>query len=290
MTPTPPPADRDLFTAALRLTHHAARTAATAFLDGAWTGGRKPDGTEVTDTDRAVEEHLRRELARLTPDDTIHGEEAGTTPGTSGRRWTIDPVNGTGYFTTRTPLFTTDLAYHDDHAPALGIVTNPLARQTIAAARGHGCWILEGPEPDLATARPARVTTRARLTGARTQAHNIAGWPEDLLTTLHRRVHLTHSTGITAALVTGHADAGIIAGPPMGPEDLAPMAVIVPEAGGRITDLDGKPVLDGDTSVLATNGLLHDAYLALLRGLPHSRKLPGDDQPRPRARNVARDE
>lgn len=272
MTTTPPPADRDLFTAALRLTHHAARTAATAYLDGAWTGGRKPDGTEVTDTDRAVEEHLRRELARLTPDDTIHGEETGTTPGTSGRRWTIDPINGTGYFTT-------DLAYQDDHGPALGIVTNPLARQTIAAARGHGCWIIEGPEPDLATARPARVTTRTRLTGARTQAHNIAGWPEALLTTLHRRVHLTHSTGITAALVTGHADAGIIAGPPMGPEDLAPMAVIVPEAGGRITDLDGKPLLHGDTSALATNGHLHDAFLALIRGLPHCRKPPGTTAP-----------
>ncbi|MGA4539329.1 inositol monophosphatase family protein [Uniformispora flossi] len=256
MTPTPPPADRDLFTAALRLTHHAARTAATAFLDAAWAGSRKPDGTEVTDTDRAVEEHLRRELARLTPDDTIHGEETGTTPGTSGRRWTIDPINGTGYFT------------------------------TIAAARGHGCWILEGPEPDLATARPARVTTRTRLTGARTQAHNIAGWPEALLTTLHHRVHLTHSTGITAALVTGHADAGIIAGPPMGPEDLAPMAVIVPEAGGRITDLDGRPVLAGDTSVLATNGHLHDAYLTLLQGLPPAERCPAPRRPPSRTRRL----
>ncbi len=72
-------------------------------------------------------------------------------------------------------------------------------------------------------------------------------------------------------LVTGRADAGVIAGPSMGYEDVAPMPVIVAEAGGRITDLNGASVLEGDMSVLVTNGRLHDEFLELVKGLPHSR-------------------
>ncbi|MFJ9060466.1 inositol monophosphatase family protein [Streptomyces sp. NPDC102409] len=81
------------------------------------------------------------------------------------------------------------------------------------------------------------------------------------------------SMGCIVDLVTGRADAVVIAGPPMGYEDVAPMPVIVSEAGGRVTDLSGGPVLEGDMTVPATNGLLHEAILALVKGLPHSRDL-----------------
>jgi hypothetical protein len=69
---------------------------------------------------------------------------------------------------------------------------------------------------------------------------------------------------MTVALVTGRADAGVIAGPPMGYEDVAPMPVIVTAAGGRVTDLNGAPVLEGDMSVLVTNGRLHEGFLKLV--------------------------
>ncbi|MDQ3785749.1 MAG: hypothetical protein M3422_00715 [Actinomycetota bacterium] len=57
----------------------------------------------------------------------------------------------------------------------------------------------------------------------------------------------------------------------MGYEDPAPLPVIMSEAGGRVTDLAGAPVLSGDGTVLATNGVLHDEFLALLDGVPHAR-------------------
>ncbi|WP_043455530.1 inositol monophosphatase family protein [Streptomyces fulvoviolaceus] len=268
-----PPADRELLDFAVRPAGRAGRMSARGFFGDGWSSRRKEDGTEVTEVDLAVEELVRAELGRRVPEDGLFGEEGGSTAGSSGRRWIVDPVNGTANFTRRVPLFTNDLAHEDEHGPAIGVINMPLSRRVIAAGRGLGCRVLDGAEPDLRSGRPGRVSTRTRLGGARTQMHNPGGWPEELLTALHRRVLLTPSTGAVAALVTGHADAWVVAGPPMGHEDVAPLPVIVAEAGGRVTDLGGASVLAGDMTVLVTNGHLHDAFLELVRGLPRRRDL-----------------
>ncbi|MFG3026589.1 inositol monophosphatase family protein [Streptomyces sp. NPDC048254] len=154
---------------------------------------------------------------------------------------------------------------------AVDVINMPLSQQMIAAGRGLGCWVLPDPDPDLRSGRRAQVTERTSLGGARTLVHNPAGWPEELLCALHRRVLLMPSTGMIVALMTGRADAGVIAGPPMGYEDVAPMPVIVTEAGGRVTDLNGVSVLEGNMSVLVTNGQLREDFLQLVKGLPHTR-------------------
>jgi histidinol-phosphatase len=256
-----PPVDREILDFAVRLAERAGRLAAERFFGGDPHVERKPDGTEVTDADLAVEDLIRGELARHLPDDEVYGEEAGTTPGTSGRRWVIDPIDGTYFFARRMPLFSTMLAFEDEHGPAIGVVHEPIARQTVAAGRGLGCR---------RGRTETRVSARTRLRGARTVMINPGTWSEQLLATLHRDVFLS-PIGDTAALVTGHVDAMVVAGFPMGYEDLAPLPVIVGEAGGRVTDLTGAPVLTGDGTVLATNGVLHDAFLDLLRGIPHDR-------------------
>ncbi|WP_427922429.1 inositol monophosphatase family protein [Streptomyces sp. cg40] len=266
-----PPVDRELLDFAVRVAGRAGQMSAEGFFGGDWHSRRKEDGSEVTEIDVAVEEWIRAELSRQMPDDGVFGEEGGSTSGSSGRRWIIDPINGTTYFTHRVPLFSNDLAYEDEHGPAIGVINMPLRQQMVVAGRGLGCWVLPGPEPDLASGRRARVTERTNLGGARTVMHNPAGWPEELLSALHRRVFLIPSTGMIAALVTGRVDAGVIAGPPMGYEDVAPMPVIVTEAGGRVTDLSGASVLEGDKSVLVTNGRLHDEFLQLVEGLPRTR-------------------
>ncbi|MER8010342.1 inositol monophosphatase family protein [Streptomyces sp. NPDC094149] len=266
-----PPVDRELLDFAVRLAGRAGQMSAEAFFRDDLHSRLKEDGTEVTEVDLAVEELIRNELSRQAPDDGIFGEEGGSISGSSGRRWIIDPINGTTYFTHRVPLFSNDLAYEDEYGPAIGVINMPLSRQMVAAARGLGCWVLPGSTPDLRSGRRAKLTERSSLGGARTLMHNPAGWPEELLCALHRRALLLPSTGMIVALVTGRADAGIIAGPPMGYEDVAPMPVIVTEAGGRVTDLRGAPVLEGDMSVLVTNGRLHEGFLQLVEGLPHSR-------------------
>jgi histidinol-phosphatase len=273
-----PPVDRELLDFAVRLAGRAGQMSAQGFFSDDWHSRLKEDGTEVTEIDVAVEELIRDELSRRMPDDGIFGEEGGVTSGLSGRRWIIDPINGTKYFTHRVPLFSNDLAYEDEHGPAIGVINMPMSQQMIVAGRGLGCWVLPGPEPDLRSGRRARVTERAGLGGARTLMHNPGGWPEELLCALHRRVLLVPSTGMIVALVTGRADAGVIAGPPMGYEDVAPMPVIVTEAGGRVTDLSGASVLEGDMSVLVTNGRLHEGFLQLVKGLPRSRDFRALDE------------
>ncbi len=257
--------DQSLLDFAVDLARRAGAFAAERFFAGDVSATRKPDGTEVTATDLAVEELLRDALARHAPGDEVYGEEAGTTAGTSGRRWVIDPIDGTYYFTHRIPLFATVLAYEDEQGPALAVVHEPVARKTVFAGRGLGCWVALD---DVAT--QARVGDRTRLTGARTAMGNPGTWSEDLMTTLHRTVYLS-TVGDMTSLVTGGLDAMVVAGFPMGYEDLAPLPVIMSEAGGRVTDLTGAPVLSGDGTVLATNGVLHDEFLALLDGVPHAR-------------------
>ncbi len=75
----------------------------------------KAGGTDVTDADLAVEELIRSELLRQTPGDEVYGEEAGTISGSSGRRWIIDPIDGTAYFVRGIPLFASLIAYEDEH-------------------------------------------------------------------------------------------------------------------------------------------------------------------------------
>src|SRR4051794_18766741 len=100
---------------------------------------------------------------------------------------------------------------------------------------------------------------------------NPLGWSEELLVPLHRELYLQPWTKGDVDLATGLADALVIAGQPMGYEDLAVLPLLVGEAGGRVTDLSGRDVLSGDGTVLASNGRLHDALLELVAGLPHGR-------------------
>jgi histidinol-phosphatase len=99
----------------------------------------------VTDADLAVEELIRTELLRHMPHDVVYGEEAGTVAGSSGRRWIIDPIDGTTYFANRIPLFGNLIAYEDEHGPAIGVINEPIAQRMIFAGRGLGCLGLSGP-------------------------------------------------------------------------------------------------------------------------------------------------
>lgn len=261
-----PPADRELLEFAVGVACRAGNLAAERFFVDDRHTTLKPDGTEVTDADLAVEQQIRDELGRFAPDDEVYGEEIDTTPGTSGRRWVIDPIDGTYYFVRRVPLFNTRLAYEDEHGPAIGVINHPAAQEIVFAGRGLGCWRLTGTRPDLAAAHPARVSDRTQLNGAAVSTGNPGAWPEDLLLALRRQAFLAPAGG-TIGLATGRVDAYVIAGYPMGYEDLAPMPVIIHEAGGHATDLGGNPLLTGDGTVLATNDHLHEPLLALTADL-----------------------
>jgi histidinol-phosphatase len=255
-----PEVNRDVLDVAVTLAGQAGRIATERFFADDFDIAIKQDGSEVTDADVAVEEMLRAELRRRFPDDEIYGEEAGVTAGRSGRRWIIDPIDGTTYFAHRIPIFATLLAYEDEHGPAVGVINEPITRRMISAGRGLGCRVRTG---DAETAPSLRANTD--LASARVEMVNPSRWSADLLLTLHRSVRLTGHLGGVAGLLTGLLDAIVIGGDEMELQDLAPLPVIMEEAGGRVTDLTGGPVLPGSGSALISAGPLHDELLELIR-------------------------
>ena len=105
---------------------------------------RKSDGSPVTAADRGAEEFLRRRIGERFPEDAILGEEFGETPGTSGFRWALDPIDGTKSFLAGVPLYTTLVGVLLDNEPKIGVICAPAAGETVYAAKGLGCWHLVG--------------------------------------------------------------------------------------------------------------------------------------------------
>jgi histidinol-phosphatase len=269
--------DRALLDFAIELVEEAGGLAARRFADAGvrgrrGTGARRrsddaapaPDGTPV---DVELESLLRSRIGARFPDDAVLGEESGLHEGTSGRRWVLDPLNGTTLFIQRVPTFSVLLAVEDEEGPAAAVVGYPMSDELVYAGRGLGCWHQVGGAP------PSRVSVQdtGRLRGALVGMLNPLSWSEELLLALHRDTFLVPWEKGSLDLVTGRCDALVIAGYPMSYEDLAVLPVLVGEAGGRVTDLHGKDVLTGDGSVLASNGRLHDELLGLVAGIPHGR-------------------
>jgi histidinol-phosphatase len=216
---------------------------------------RKSDGTPVTEADRAAERLVRSELARLRPDDAILGEEEAAQSGTSGIRWFVDPIDGTKAFTRGVPLYSTLIAVFDEHGPAIGVIHLPALGETVYAGRGLGCFC---------NGRPARVSEVGSMSGACLTTSGFDYWPDPALRAVKGSGMQMRTWGDAygyALVATGRVE--VMVDPKAAVWDLAPMTVIIPEAGGRFTDLSGVARADGGSGV-ASNGRLHDAVLPLL--------------------------
>ena len=253
--PAADPVDRDLLDQAVSLARSAGDLTLEHFRRAGLVVDRKDDGTPVTVADRGAERLLREELARLHPGDGVYGEEEGETAGQTGRRWIIDPIDGTKAFVHGVPTFANLLALEDELGPALGVINLPALGETVYAGRGLGCFC-----NDL----PARVSTRSSLAGSYLCSSGFDYWDEATLLAVKRsglRMR-TWGDGYGYALVaTGRVDAMV--DPAAALYDLAPMPVILAESGGRFTDWSGASGAGGGNGV-ASNGHLHPALLEVL--------------------------
>ena len=227
----------------------------------------KPDLTPVSEADTAVERTLRERLAAVRLGDAIVGEEFGSSseaPG--GRRWIVDPIDGTKNYVRGIPVWATLLALQEHDRVMLGVVSAPALGRRWWAARGAGAFGSDGlsREP-----RPLRVSAVRALEDAQLCVSGFDGWDDtpsglDRLLTLARRCWRTRGFGdfwIYMLVAEGVAEIGCE--PAVSLWDLAAPQVIVEEAGGRFTDLGGVRTVDGGDA-LATNGLLHEEALALV--------------------------
>jgi len=253
----PEPVDPDLVIEAVELARMAGQLTLRYFRATDLEVVHKGDGTPVTMADQGAERLLREELAVRHPDDGIYGEEEGETPGRSGRRWIIDPIDGTKAFTQGVPLYTNLLAVEDADGIAIGVINVPALGETVWAGRGLGCFC---------NGVPARVSGHERLAGRYVSTSSFAPWSDAALAAA-RGAGVTLRTwgdGYGYVLVaTGRLEAMV--DPVAELYDLAPMPVIIGEAGGRFTSLGGQAD-PGLGSGVASNGLVHDELLALLGG------------------------
>lgn len=218
----------------------------------------KPDGSPVTDADRASEAAIHAVLRRARPGDGFTGEEGGTVLGGSGVHWIVDPLDGTKSFIHGVPLYSVLVAAEVRGIPAVGVIDLPALDETVSAARGTGCrW----------NGRPARVSVIDRLAEATVLTTSVRGL-EDRGLPFDRiarssRLQRGWGDGYGYALVaTGRADVMIDA--EVNVWDTAPLLPILEQAGGRLTDWSGRTTIHGRDAV-GSNGLLHDEIVRLLR-------------------------
>jgi len=254
---TPPPIDQETVDTALALTREAGDRTLRWFRSRHLTVERKEDGTPVTAADRDAERYLREQLALHYPDDGVLGEEEAPTPGTSGRRWILDPIDGTKAFTCGVPLYSNLVALEDEHGIAVGVINLPALGETVWAGRGLGCRSDRGQ---------AAVSDHVGLDGAYVMSSSFSHWRPGRVAALEAAGALlrTWGDGYGYALVATGRVAAMV-DPVAAPYDLGPMPVVLGEAGGRFTDLDGGTGIEGGSG-LATNGHLHEELLAVLGG------------------------
>lgn len=252
---TPPAIDQALLDDAVELAREAGDFTMRYFESGDLAVDYKGDGSPVTQADRGAESLLRARLAERYPDDAIVGEEHEDQPGTSGRTWMLDPVDGTKSFTHGVPLFANLVAVLDEHGPAVGVLNLPALGEIVYAGRGLGCFH---------NGRPIQVNEVADIGRSAICASGFEGVDPEPFARLCASGAIVRTWGDAYGyflVATGRVEAMIDYG--LNPWDIAPMHVIIGEAGGRISDWDAQPLpMSGNT--LTTNGLVHDHILGLL--------------------------
>ncbi|MFW5924582.1 MAG: inositol monophosphatase family protein [Myxococcota bacterium] len=219
----------------------------------------KPDLSPVTEADQAVETRLRAFAAQRFPDLGFVGEEEGETNREAEVRFVVDPIDGTRAFIRGLPTWSVLVGMEDAHGPAVGIALMPAAGDLFVGVRGAGA---DG------NGRPLHVSGIKSLRGALVAHGGLAQFAEaGLVDALPKLATETYTQRGFAdfenykQLLFGRADAVI--DPGVKAWDICAAAVLVTEAGGRLTSIAGEDTIAGG-SALATNGHLHDALVSLL--------------------------
>lgn len=223
----------------------------------AFSVSQKADGSPLTEADLAAETLIRQRINAAFPNDSVQGEEQAATTGTSKRTWIIDPIDGTKAFAAGVPLFANLLALVDEHGLAAGVINLPALGETIWAGRGLGAhWNNE----------PCQVSNRQEKEGALVCTSGFGYWPQPQLHRLLKSPVRLRTWGDAygyALVATGRAEAMI--DPEAFSWDLAPIQLIIAEAGGHFTTFNGEssPDVWKSGSGFASNGHCHQQLLSL---------------------------
>ncbi|MFZ1411232.1 MAG: inositol monophosphatase family protein [Micropruina sp.] len=251
----------------LRLAHVLADTAdsitTARFKSQGLTITAKPDLTPVTDADLAVEDAIRSTLSRARPRDAVHGEERADT-GWGPRRWVIDPIDGTKNFVRGVPVWATLIALMEGDRVVVGVVSAPAMSRRWWASLGGGAFtgrsLLQGSR--------CAVSAVDSIEDASLSYSSIHGWVDEgrgqQFVDLMRRCWRTRAYGdFWSYMLLAEGAVDIACEPELALHDMAALDVIVTEAGGRFTNLDGSSGPHGPGAI-ATNGRLQDSVVGQL--------------------------
>jgi histidinol phosphatase-like enzyme (inositol monophosphatase family) len=232
---------------------------------------KKADRSPLTVADREAETHLREEIRKHFPDDTIVGEEFGTTEGTSGYRWILDPIDGTKSFISGVPLYGTmvavdhEIAKTDQRECSIGSVYIPGLDEGLHAMKGQGAWHFRGRQSPV----PASVSSNKSINNAVLATSEVETFDEEGLShvwdALAKKVYFCRTWGDVYGymlLATGRIDVMVDA--VLNIWDAAAVMPIVQEAGGTFTDWNGNEAIDTGNAI-ASNGAFHDRLIELLK-------------------------
>ena len=220
----------------------------------------KADASPVTEADLRSEEVIRATLGERFPGYGFYGEETGQHAMGAESVWLVDPIDGTKAFVREIPFFSTQIALLRAGRLVLGVSSAPVYGELAWAEEGGGAWLND---------RPIRVSAVAALAAAAISTGNLRG-----LAASPRWQRFGGLVG-AAGYVRGYGDflhyhllargaLEVVIESNVNILDIAALTVIVREAGGTFTDLEGRAVALATTSVLATNGHLHQEVLEAL--------------------------
>lgn len=221
----------------------------------------KADMTPVTEIDQETEKRIREAIESVFPTDGIEGEEFGCDASDGNRNWVVDPIDGTKNYLRGVPIWGTLIALCVDDQPVMGVISAPSLSRRWWASLGTGSYVND---------KKIRVSKIDDLKGAEASFGNLtqfeAGGYPNALDALSKDIARTRAIGdfwSHTLVAEGALECGM--DPVCAPWDIAPIKIIIEEAGGKFTSFEGEDTIRGGSG-LSSNGVLHDQLCALMKG------------------------
>jgi histidinol-phosphatase len=225
----------------------------------------KPDSSPVTDADKAVETAIRNEILKVRSEDLVVGEEYGSPDSLAGKYyWVIDPIDGTKNYLRGVPTWATLIGLVDPSGEVVvGVVSAPALARRWWAAKGLGAKTQFKAGSNAGAISELKVSKVSKLSDASISYSDLIGWGErkNNFVALQEKVWRTRGHGdFWSHMLVAEGAVDIAVEPSLSLWDMAALDVIVREAGGKFTNIDGKDGPHG-ASAISSNGLLHSAFL-----------------------------
>jgi histidinol-phosphatase len=233
------------------------------------SSARKSDGSEVTIADKAAERLLRRRLRMAWPTDPVFGEEYGGALVSRGRCWLVDPIDGTASYVLGMPMFGTLIALIIDGEPVFGCIHLPALRETTYAAVGHGCWLVRsGGRPRRVHVAKSRALADAKvgMTSFKERSWLDQSGAREVAELAFKvgRLRMVGDCVQYPLVCRGVLDGAV--DPLMKPWDIAAIVPCILEAGGALSDLEGRTegiITCGSMVAASSDGLRREICLAV---------------------------